>query len=231
MLIRELPSGEQPREKLIQRGADALSDAELLAVLLRTGYQGVSVVQLAQQLLAEAGGLQPLLQWTRADFCRRKGLGLAKYVQLHAALALARRTIEQQLCRRTLNSPEEVVDYLRLQLAGETREVFGVLYLDNANAMLHFAKLFAGSLNAAQVHVAEVMRSALEQRASALILCHNHPSGKITPSRADDQVTRRIAEAAGMLDIRLLDHVIVGSGKVYSYAANNPRLLQASAQG
>ena len=226
MLIRDLPSSEQPREKLIRHGVESLSDTELLALLLRTGYKGVSVVELARQLLREYGGIQPLLQLPYAKFCAHKGLGKSRYVQLHAAVALARRTIEQQLSKTRVNSPEEVVDYLRLQLAGETREVFAVLYLDNANSMLRFVRLFAGSQSSTEIHPAEIMRTALECRASAMILCHNHPSGNCNPSQADNLATRRIANAAAMLDLRLLDHVIIGSGKVYSYANNNPSLLQ-----
>ena len=230
MRIHELPTNEQPRERLIALGPDALSDAELLAVLMRTGYQGVSVVQLAQNVLAAEGGLLQLLQLSCSDFCRHKGLGQAKYVMLQASIALARRSIFQRLQRQGLSCVNDVSDYLRIQLACETREVFGVLFLDNGHSLLHFAKLFYGSLTATQVDVAEIMRSALSCRASALILCHNHPSGRVDPSSADDAVTHQIAAAGQMLNIRVLDHVIVGYGALYSYAEHKPEILTGLAK-
>lgn len=219
MAIRDWPAEERPREKLLARGAQALSDAELLAIFLRTGVAGKTAVDLARELLAEHGGLAPLLAAGRRRFCRSPGLGDAKYAQLQAVLEMARRHLQEPLQREhSLDSSVATRRYLLAQLKSEVREVFAVLYLDNQHRLLRYEPLFYGTIDAAAVYPREVVRRALELGAAALILAHNHPSGVAEPSEADRAITERIRRALQLMDIRLLDHCVVGASEVVSMA-------------
>lgn len=219
MTIKDWPAAERPREKLLQRGAEALSDAELLAIFLRTGVTGLSAVDLARQLLADFGGLRPLLEADRGEFCRGRGLGDAKYVQLQAVLEMARRHLAETLQRsNALCSPGAVRDYLAAQLRHRSREVFCCLYLDTQHRVIAFEELFEGTLNAASVYPREVVQAALRKNAAAVILAHNHPSGVSEPSQADIWITERLGKALELVDIKVLDHMIVGEGQALSFA-------------
>lgn len=219
MAIKDWPAAERPREKLLQRGPAALSDAELLAIFLRTGVAGVSAVDLARQLISDFGGLRPLLEAGCKDFCRHKGLGEAKYVQLQATLELARRHLLATLQRGdALTSPDDTRRFLAARLRGYAHEVFSALFLDNRHRVIAFEELFSGTIDGASVHPREVVKRALAHNAAALILAHNHPSGVAEPSRADESITRRLREALGLVEIRVLDHLIVGDGEIVSLA-------------
>ncbi|AMX03859.1 RadC family protein [Microbulbifer thermotolerans] len=218
MRITDWPAAERPREKLLQRGAEALSDAELLAIFLRTGVAGMSAVDLARRLLADFGGLRPLLEAEREEFCRGKGLGDAKYVQLQAVLEMARRHLAETLQRSdALCSPGAVRDYLSAHLRHRRREVFCCLYLDSQHRVIAFEELFEGTLNAASVYPREVVQAALHKGAAAVILAHNHPSGISEPSQADVLITERLSQALALVDIKVLDHMIVGEGEALSF--------------
>jgi DNA repair protein RadC len=219
MAIRDWPAAERPREKLLQRGAEALSDAELLAIFLRTGVVGMSAVDLARQLIGDFGGLRPLLEADCRNFCRHKGLGEAKYVQLQATLELARRHLLATLQRGdALTSPDDTRRFLAARLRGYGHEVFAALFLDNRHRVIAFEELFSGTIDGASVHPREVVKRALAHNAAALILAHNHPSGVAEPSRADESITQRLREALGLVEIRVLDHLIVGDGEIVSLA-------------
>ncbi len=211
MAIPHWPTAEKPREKLLLRGAAALSDAELLAILLRTGAAGATAVDLARSLLAEHGSLRALLGADTATLCRHKGLGRAKYAQLHAALELARRNLSENLAREDcLACPAQTVDYLRAALRDYAYEVFACLMLDNRNRVIALRELFRGTIDGASVYPREVVKQALADNAAAVILVHNHPSGVAEPSRADIAITDKLKQALALVDIRVLDHVIVG---------------------
>ncbi|WP_323846225.1 RadC family protein [Microbulbifer magnicolonia] len=219
MRITDWPAAERPREKLLERGAGALSDAELLAIFLRTGVPGVSAVDLARRLLADFGGLRPLLEARREEFCAGRGLGDAKFVQLQAVLEMARRHLAETLQRTdALCSPAAVRDYLSARLRHRRREVFCCLYLDSQHRVIAFEELFEGTLNAASVYPREVVQAALLKGAAAVILAHNHPSGVSEPSQADIWITERLTQALGLVDIKVLDHMIVGEGAALSFA-------------
>lgn len=218
MTISQWPEDERPREKLLKRGAGALSDAELLAIFLRTGCKGVTAVDLARQLLDDFGGLKPLLQAGQTDFCRRKGLGRAKFAQLQAVLEMAQRHLFEQLIRGdALCSPRETRQFLSAQLANYPHEVFACLFLDNRNRVIAFEKMFYGTIDGASVYPREVVKMALKKNAAATIFAHNHPSGVAEPSQADEQITQRLKEALSLVDIRVLDHFVVGD-EVVSFA-------------
>ncbi|EHQ51234.1 hypothetical protein ECTPHS_00999 [Ectothiorhodospira sp. PHS-1] len=211
MPITDWPAAERPREKLIARGADALSDAELLAIFLRTGVAGRTAVDLARDLLTRFGGLRPLLQADLTDFCAAHGLGEAKYAQLQAVLEMGRRHLSETLKRGdAITSPEHTRRYLSARLRDYPYEVFACLFLDNRHRVIAFEELFRGTIDGASVHPREVVRRALIHNAAAVILSHNHPSGIAEPSRADEAITRRLKEALGLIDVRVLDHIIVG---------------------
>lgn len=217
MSIRDWPAAERPREKLLAQGAASLSDAELLAIFLRTGVAGRSAVDLARQLLAEFGSLRALLEADLATFSRHLGLGAAKYAQLQAVLEMARRHLAEQLRRESaLESPQAVRDYLKACLRHEPHEVFGCLFLDARHRVLAFEVLFRGTVDGASVYPRQVIRRALHHNAAALILTHNHPSGVAEPSQADLQLTRRLKELLAQIDVRLLDHFVVGDGEPQS---------------
>lgn len=219
MAIRDWPAAERPREKLLLRGATALSDAELLAIFLRTGVAGLSAVDLARQLIDDFGGLRPLLEADCKNFCRHKGLGVAKYVQLQATLELGRRHLLATLQRGdALNSPEDTRRFLAARLRGYGHEVFAALFLDTRHRVIAFEELFNGTIDGASVHPREVVKRALSHNAAALILAHNHPSGVAEPSRADESITRRLKEALALVEIRVLDHLVVGDGEIVSLA-------------
>lgn len=219
MAITDWPEDERPREKLLKHGPATLSDAELLAIFLRTGVAGKSAVDLARELLADFGGLRPLLNASRADFCAGRGLGDAKYAQLQAVLEMARRHLRESLVRgETFSSPGAVRDYLAARLRDQPREVFLVLFLDTRHRLIAAEELFLGTLGEAAVHPREVVRRALQHNAAALIVAHNHPSGVAEPSRSDESITLRLRDALALVDVRLLDHFIVGDGEPVSLA-------------
>jgi DNA repair protein RadC len=219
MAITDWPAAERPREKLLQRGAAALSDAELLAIFLRTGVKGRSAVDLARDLLTEHGGLRTLLEASQETFCRSHGLGVAKYCQLQATLEMAQRYLATSLKRGDIfSTPGAVRSYLQQRLRAEPRELFHCLFLDNKNRLIVDETLFWGTINQSVVHPREVVKRALELNASAIILSHNHPSGVCDPSGADIEITQRIKAALELVDIRLLDHLIVGDQEVLSLA-------------
>lgn len=219
MAISDWPAAERPREKLLQQGAQALSDAELLAIFLRTGTPGMSAVDLARYLLAEFGGLRALLAADKQHFTAGKGLGMAKYAQLQAVLEMSRRHLGEALQRSdALTSPQLTRDYLRACLRDEQREVFSCLFLDSQHRVIIFEPLFFGTLDAASVYPREVVKRALRHNAAALIFAHNHPSGVAEPSQADQRITQRLKEALALVDIRVLDHIVIGDVDVMSFA-------------
>lgn len=211
MAITDWPVGERPREKLLARGASDLTDAELLAIFLRTGVSGQSAVDLARDLLREFGGLRPLLKASRAELCAARGLGVAKYAQLQAVMEMARRHLQEALLRgEALSDPSCARDYLKARLRDLDHEVFGSLHLDTRHRVICFEVLFRGTIDGASVHPRELVKRALHHNSAALILVHNHPSGVADPSQADAQITRRLKEALSLIDVRVLDHLIVG---------------------
>lgn len=219
MTIKEWPEGERPREKLLERGADALSDAELLAIFLRTGVQGKTAVDLARDLLARFDGLGKLLRADRDSFCEGHGLGVAKYVQLRAVVEMARRHLQTRIADGdVLTSPQATRDFLRARLQDHPYEVFACIFLDNRHRVVRYEELFRGTIDGASVHPREVVRRALDHNAAALILAHNHPSGVAEPSGADRQITRRLVDALALVEIRVLDHLVVGHGEAFSFA-------------
>lgn len=219
MGIKEWPADERPREKLLNRGAEALSDAELLAIFLRTGLKGRTAVDLARDLLSEFGSLRGLLAADRRRICAARGLGDAKFCQLQAALEIARRFFAESLSRGTmLTTPDQARELLTARLRDRPHEVFAVLFLDNRHRVLQYSELFRGTIDGAAVHPREVVREALERGAAAVILAHNHPSGVAEPSAADHAITRRLREALALVDISVLDHVVVGDGEAVSFA-------------
>lgn len=219
MPITDWPIQEQPRAKMLSRGPDSLSDAELLAIFLRTGVKGKSAVDLARDLLAEFGSLRGLLVADQKQFCRAKGLGAAKFVQLQATLEMAKRHLFETLRRGDpLSNPEDTKAYLMARLRDVPHEVFSCLFLDNRHRVIKFEELFHGTISGSSVHPREVVKRALGYNAAAVILAHNHPSGVAEPSAADKALTTRLAQALDLVDIRVLDHLIIGDGVVVSFA-------------
>ena len=217
MSIRDWPAAERPREKLLEQGSASLSDAELLAIFLRTGVTGKSAVDLARHLLAEFGSLRALLEADLGSFSRQLGLGPAKFSQLQAVLEMGRRHLAERLRRDSaLESPQAVRDYLKSLLRHEHHEVFGCLFMDSKHRMLAFEVLFRGSIDSASVYPRQVVKRALAHNAAAVIFCHNHPSGVPEPSEADKTLTQRLTEALDLIEVRVLDHVIVGDGEPLS---------------
>jgi DNA repair protein RadC len=218
MAISDWPLAERPRERLLAQGAAALSDAELLAVLLRTGVRGKSAVELARELLAARGGLHGLLG-TPAANGRPKGLGSAKSVQLAAAMELARRCLRAELgAGAALTAPGAVRDYLRLALGGREHEVFVAIFLDSQHRVLRIEELFRGTLSQTSVYPREVVKAALAANAAAAIFAHNHPSGVAQPSQADELLTRSLKEALALVEVKVLDHFIVAGSQALSFA-------------
>jgi DNA repair protein RadC len=219
MSIARWQAGEGPRDKLLARGELALSDAELLAVMLRTGYRDCSALQLARDLLGQFEGLAGLLRASAPELLACPGVGAAKYAQLRAALELARRQALQGMGRvDVLSSPEQTLRFLQYHLGSHAREVFSCIFLDSQHQVLCCEDLFFGTLDGAAVYPREVATRALQYRAAAVIFAHNHPSGIAEPSSADRRITERLCAALALLDIRVLDHIIVGRGKEFSFA-------------
>ncbi|MGI2065834.1 RadC family protein [Shewanella sp. MF08487] len=219
MGIKDWPEGEGPRDKLLQKGAGQLSDAELLAVLLRNGVAGLNAVDLARSLIGEFGGLRNLLCASRNQVCRLPGVGPVKYAQLQAAAELARRVAQENLQRgQILTNPDLTRDYLMRQLADRPYEVFAVLLLDSQHRVIQFVELFRGTIDSASVYPREVVSLVLEKKAAAVIVCHNHPSGIAEPSQADRRITERLKNALATIDVSLLDHMVVGDQEIVSFA-------------
>ena len=219
MPITDWPEGERPREKLLARGPQALSDAELLAIFLRTGLPGMDAVTLARVLLDKFKSLRALLAADEKTFCEGKGLGQAKYVQLQAVLEMARRYLSEQLAAgEALVSPHLTRNYLVTQLRGKPHEVFAALFLDTQHRVLAYQELAQGTLDGAAVYAREVVKAALKHGAAAVIFAHNHPSGVAEPSAADRVLTEKLKQALALVEIRVLDHFIVGEGLPVSFA-------------
>ena len=219
MSIADWPAAERPREKLLSLGPRALSDAELLAIFLRVGCVGKSAVDLARELLQEYGGLRPLLEASQTEFWKGLGLGNAKYAQLQAVLEMGRRHLSAAMkTGDLLTSPDLVRSYLSAQLRHQPREVFAVLFLDNQNRLITYEELFFGTIDGASVYPREVVRRALAHNCAAVILAHNHPSGVAEPSQADCRITQRLQAALDLIDVRVIDHMVVGDAEVISFA-------------
>ena len=219
MVLKDIPADARPREKLLAQGAAALADAELIALLLRTGLQGVPVLTLAQQMLDHFGGLAGLLHTDAERLKQVKGLGPAKRAEVAAVLELARRAVLEQLAQRPVfETPAQVKHYVQLQLGALAHEVFAVLFLDAQHRLLHYEEMFRGSLTQTSVYPREVVKRKLELNAAALIFAHNHPSGRAEPSRADEHLTQTLKSALALVDVRVLDHLVVGRGAVISFA-------------
>ncbi|MBI2802441.1 MAG: DNA repair protein RadC [Gammaproteobacteria bacterium] len=219
MAIKDWPAPERPRERLITHGPGVLSDAELLAALFGSGSHGQSAVQLARTALTACGGLRALLELPLAEFIRLPGLGQARFVAMQGALELSRRYLRAGLERAgPLTNPAAARDYLIAQFKPLQREVFACLFLDTRHQIIAFERLFFGTLDAATVHPREVVRRALELNAGAVILAHNHPSGVAEPSQADRALTRRLSDALSLVEVRVIDHVVIGDGATTSFA-------------
>jgi DNA repair protein RadC len=218
-MLKDWPAQERPREKLLLQGAYSLSDAELLAIFLRTGVKGCHVVELARQLLTTFGSLSAILAAQHDEFCKARGLGTAKYVQLQACLEMSKRFLAEPLKKGcALLSSQVTKDYLISELRHESREVFALLLLDNQHQVRGFEKLFFGTLDSAAVYPRIIVETVLKFNAAAVILAHNHPSGVCEPSIADQQITERIKQALALIDVRVLDHLIIAGHQSYSFA-------------
>lgn len=219
MLLKDLPEDARPREKLLARGAGALSDAELLALLLRSGIQGKNVLVLAQELVDRFGGVAGLLHTTAQELQSIKGLGPAKRAELVAVLELSRRALAQRLVEKPLfASPQAVRDYLQLQLGSRPHEIFAVLFLDSQHRLIVLEEMFRGTLAQTSVYPREVVARALALNASSVVLAHNHPSGTAKPSRADEALTQTLKAALALVDVRVLDHFVVTASEAVSMA-------------
>lgn len=219
MAITDWPEGERPREKLLQRGAAALSDAELLAIFLRTGVVGKSAVDLARDLVARFGSLTQLFAAGEAEFCEIHGMGQAKFVQLQAIAEMARRALQEEMrSGDALNSPRAVREYLQLLLRARPQEVFIAIYLDAQHRVIASEELFQGTLTQTSVYPREVVKRALHHNAAAMIFAHNHPSGVAEPSQSDQLLTDALKQAMQLVDVRVLDHFIVAGAGCLSFA-------------
>lgn|SRR5579859_2102683 len=219
MAINDWPTDDRPREKLLAKGPGSLSDAELLAIFLRTGTLGKSAVDLARALLAKFGSLAGLIAATREEFCALPGLGDAKYAQLQAATELIRRALAAEIKSGiNLSSPAAVRDFLRLSIQSRQIEIFMGLFLDAQNRVIAAEELFSGTLTQTSVFPREVVRKALHYNAAAMIFAHNHPSGVAEPSHADETLTHALKEALALIDVRVLDHFVIGRGATLSFA-------------
>lgn len=217
--ITSWPTQERPREKLITRGANSLTDAELLAIFLRTGIKGKNAIELAREIIEYFGSLKQLFAADLDSFCQFKGLGEAKYVQLQACLEMSQRHLEEELVNNDImNCPEQVKSYLQSRLMSKQNEVFAVLFMDNQHKVIAFEELFFGTINASSVHPRIVIQRALALNAAAVIISHNHPSGVAEPSLSDIDITTTLKYALNLIDVRLLDHLIVASHQVTSMA-------------
>ena len=218
MPITDWPCAERPREKLIARGAAALTDAELLAIFLRTGVRGKNAVELAREVLGQFGNLRGLLRTAETDFCAVPGLGPARYAELQAVLEIGRRHLHESLGEReALKDPSTVRRLLQARLRDREHETFAALFLDNQHRVIAFDELSQGTIDGASVYPREVIKQALRRGAAAVIFAHNHPSGVAEPSAADRALTERLKAALAQVDIRVLDHFVVGE-QVVSFA-------------
>ena len=219
MPISDWPEQERPREKLLSKGTASLSDAELLAIFLRTGLQGKTAIDLSRELLIEFDGLKGLIEADSRSFCQIKGLGLAKYSQIQAAIELGKRYMQENLGKKdVLSNPNDTKDFLIAQLRAYPHEVFACLFLDNRHQIICFDEMFSGTIDGASVYPREVVKQALARNAAAVIFAHNHPSGVAEPSLADKNITHRLREALKLVDIRVLDHFIIGDNTAVSFA-------------
>jgi len=219
MAITDWPEDQRPRERLIRQGAQSLSDAELLAVFLRVGVTGKSAVDLGRDMVGHFGSLQALFGARLADFCGINGLGPAKYAQLQAVLELARRALAEELTAGVaLSSPKAVAHYLQLLFHGKAHESFVVLFLDVKNRLIEAEEMFRGTLTQASVYPREIVKAALARNAAGVILAHNHPSGEPEPSSADLLLTQTLQQALGLVDVRVLDHIVVAGRRTHSFA-------------
>lgn len=219
MPITDWPLEQRPRERLLKFGASKLSDTELLAIFLRTGTRGKTAIDLGRILLQRFGNLRLLAETNFKDFCEVEGLGAAKYVQLKAALEIAKRCLLETLQRENvLTNPQETYRYLTACLRSYQNEVFCCLFLDNANRVISFDELFQGTIHSATIHSREVVKQALKHNAAAVIFAHNHPSGIAAASDADRSITKELQQALALIDVRVLDHIIIGEGEIVSLA-------------
>ncbi len=219
MSIRDWPADDRPREKLLGKGVEALSDAELVAIFLRTGTRGRSAVELAREVLDRCGSVSGLLAASQQAFCAIPGLGDAKYAQLRAVLEMGRRALREKLDRgAALSSPQAVRDYLRLKLHGLAHEVFVGVFLDAQNRVLAVEELFRGTLTQTSVFPREIVKRALHYNAAATIFAHNHPSGVAEPSRADEMLTQTLKQTLSLIDVKVLDHFVIGGDAAMSFA-------------
>lgn len=219
MSMMDWPARERPREKLLESGARALSDSELLAIFLRTGVKGKPVLELARELLVRFGGIRGLLEAERDTLTATPGIGAAKYVQLQAALELTARFLETSFSRGdAISDPGMTRRYLKSKLRGYSQEVFACMYLDNQHRLICYEELFFGTIDGASVHPREVVKRVLRHNAAAVIFAHNHPSGVAEPSQADRRITDRLKSSLALIDVRVLDHMVVGDSEVTSFA-------------
>lgn len=219
MTIKDWPSQERPREKLLKLGAKALSDAELLAIFLRTGTKGKTAIDLARELLSKFGGLRKILNADYKQLRKATGIGSAKYCQLKACCELHRRYLQETIERQDiLSCPKDTHTFLQAQLRDQRHEIFSCLFLDSQNRVICFDQLFIGTINYAHIYPREIIERALEYSATSIIFVHNHPSGNAKPSRADIEMTRNLQKIFKGLELRLLDHLIVGDGETISLA-------------
>jgi DNA repair protein RadC len=219
MAITDWPVDERPREKLLIKGPEALSDAELLAIFLRTGITGMTAVDLSRHLLTRFNGLRPLLEASQAEFCEHLGLGPAKFAQLQAVLEMGRRHLQQALDKpNAFTDPNTVRQYLSSRLRHLPHEVFACLFLDNQHRLITYEELFRGTIDGASVYPREIVKKVLSHNAAAVIFAHNHPSGVAEPSNSDERITHKLQQALQLVDVRVLDHFIVGDNDVLSMA-------------
>jgi DNA repair protein RadC len=219
MGIKDWPAVERPREKLLLRGPQALSDAELLAIFVGSGVAGATALDLSRSLLGRFGDLRGALDAGREAFCGTPGMGDARYALLQAALELGRRHLEGRLRRgKVLGCPADTRRFLTARLRRHEHEVFACLFLDNRHRLIRFEELFHGTVNGASVHPREIAKRALRHNAAAVIIAHNHPSGVAEPSQADRAITGRIRDTMALIDVRLMDHFVVGDGEIVSFA-------------
>jgi DNA repair protein RadC len=219
MKITDWPKHERPREKLLAQGAASLSDSELLAIFLRTGIKGSSAIDLARHLLTKFGSLRSLFNASEADFCQAKGLGQVKFSQLQACLEMSQRYLAEKIDKfDEFNSVEQTQAYLIAKLRHQPHEVFAMLLLDSQHRLIKYRPMFYGTIDSASVYPRVLVQQALKDNAAAIILAHNHPSGVAEPSQADKHITQRIIEAFNLLDIKVLDHFVIGDGEAVSFA-------------
>lgn len=219
MAITEWPEAERPREKLLQQGVQSLSDAELLAIFIRTGVRGKTAVDVARDLINEFGGLRKVLTADKESICSTLGFGPAKYAMFQAAREIGKRFASEKLRRDgALTNPKQVSEYLIHQLRDQPREVFAIIYLDNRHQVIQYEELFYGTLNGATVHPREVVKSVLSHNAAAVIIAHNHPSGIAEPSQSDTALTLKLQESLQLIDVKLLDHLVIGDGEFVSFS-------------